>query len=103
MSTPSTRTLVRAAAIVACIVVAIVLLYIPAPWSQSRIINGVVIRSDVVQGSKSNGTRGYVVVRLDDGSLVSFSTSRATLPSLNTVVTIEENYGVFGQRLITQR
>ena len=92
--------LVRAVAVVMAIVVLIVLLNVPAPGSQPKLIRGIVVRSDLVQGSK--GARGFFVVHLDDGSLVSLSTSSATLPPMHSTVTIEEQYGIFGQRLVSR-
>lgn len=100
MQTSRPNGLVRGAVVAVAIALLIALFSVPAPGSKPKRIRGTVVRSDLVQGSK--GPRGFLVVHLDDGSVVSLQTSSSELPVMNSLITVEEEYGIFGQRFISR-
>jgi hypothetical protein len=73
---------------------------VPAPGVEARRIDGTVLTSDITSGSKwESGSKGFITVRLDDGTVASLWVNRFTVPPVGARVTVIARTGLFGQRL----
>jgi hypothetical protein len=86
--------------LLALLALAYVAASIPAPWVEARPIEGTVLTSEVTSGSKlEGGSKGFISVRLDDGTVASLWVNRFTVPPVGACVTVIVRAGLFGQRM----